>query len=111
LLYRRFGWAWLKQINTAVLAHGLGSLARGTNGFINTVMVIGLTSHFYLRRYHANFFRNYNYLFGAAIDGGSQIFVFVYSFSVGGAAGNATPFPNWAMNPKGNPGARTRCTG
>jgi hypothetical protein len=74
-------------------------------------MVIGLTSHFYLRRYHANFFRDYNYLFGAAIDGGSQIFVFLYSFSVGGAAGNETPFPNWAMNPKGNPGGQTRCTG
>jgi hypothetical protein len=94
-------------VNTAVLAYNLGDLAGGTNGYINTIMVIGLTSHFYLRRYHAKFFRDYNYLFGAAIDGGAQIFVFVYSFSVGGAGGVTATFPTWALNPVGNPGRVT----
>jgi hypothetical protein len=56
-LYRRFQWGWLRQVNTAVLSYYLGGLAGGTNGYINTWMAIGLTSHFYLRRYHASFFR------------------------------------------------------
>jgi hypothetical protein len=121
-LHRRFGWKWLRYVNTAVLAYNVGDLAGGTNGYINTWMAIGLTSHFYLRKYHAGFFRKvrarragvsyrapltcapqYNYLFGAAIDGGAQIFVFVFSFSVGGAGGRTVAFPTWALNPKGNP--------
>jgi hypothetical protein len=56
-LFRRFQWGWLRQVNTAVLSYYLGGLAGGTNGYINTWMAIGLTSHFYLRRYHAGFFR------------------------------------------------------
>jgi hypothetical protein len=102
LLWRKTRWGWLKLVNTAVLSYNLGDLAGGTNGYINTWMAIGLTSHFYLRRYHAGFFRKYNYLFGAAIDGGAQIFVFIFSFTVGGAGGLTAPFPEWALNPAGN---------
>lgn len=38
----------------------MGDLAGGTNGYINTWMVIGLTSHFYIRKYRAGWFRKYN---------------------------------------------------
>ena len=38
----------------------IGDLAGGTNGYINTWMVIGLTSHFYIRKYRAGWFRKYN---------------------------------------------------
>ena len=48
------------MVNTAALASNIGDLAGGTNGYINTIMVIGLTSHFYIRRYHAAWFRKYN---------------------------------------------------
>ncbi|KAI0730217.1 OPT oligopeptide transporter [Fomitopsis betulina] len=102
LLYKRYRWSWLPLINTAVLAYNIGDLAGGTNGYINTWIVIGLTSHFYIRRYRAGWFRKYNYLLGAAIDGGSQIFVFIFSFTIGGAGGVQVDFPNWALNPVGN---------
>ncbi|KZT74165.1 OPT superfamily oligopeptide transporter [Daedalea quercina L-15889] len=101
-MHRRFGWAWITQVNTAVLASYIGDLAGGTNGYINTWMVIGLTSHFYIRKYRAGWFRKYNYLFGAAVDGGSQIFVFIFSFALAGAGGVTVAFPNWALNPVGN---------
>lgn len=101
-LYRKFGWTWLPYVNTAVLAYNIGDLAGGTNGYINTWMAIGLTSHFYIRKYRAGWFRKYNYLFGAAIDGGAQIFVFIFSFALAGAGGVAVPFPTWALNPEGN---------
>ncbi|CCM06550.1 uncharacterized protein FIBRA_08825 [Fibroporia radiculosa] len=93
LLYKRFRWEWCKTMNFAVIAYYIGDLAGGTNGYINTWMAIGLFSHFYIRRYHAGWFRKYNYLLGAAVDGGSQVFVFVYAFAVGGAGGNTVPFP------------------
>jgi len=102
LLWKKFGWNWLRFINTAVLAWNIGDLAGGTNGYINTWMAIGLTSHFYIRRYRARWFKKYNYLLGAGVDGGAQIFVFIFSFALGGAGGSATPFPTWALNPAGN---------
>ncbi|KAL6306111.1 OPT oligopeptide transporter [Sparassis latifolia] len=102
LVYRKFRWSWLRLVNTATLAANIGDLAGGTNGYINTWMTIGLTSHFYIRKYRAGWFRKYNYLFGAAVDGGAQIFVFIFSFALGGAGGNQTPFPTWALNPVGN---------
>ncbi|KAH9924915.1 OPT oligopeptide transporter [Fomitopsis serialis] len=102
LLYKKYKWSWLPLINTAVLAYNIGDLAGGTNGYINTWMAIGLTSHFYIRRYHAGWFRKYNYLLGAAVDGGSQIFVFIFSFALGGAGGVTVNFPTWALNPTGN---------
>ncbi|KAH9842362.1 OPT oligopeptide transporter [Rhodofomes roseus] len=101
-IYTRFRWTWLKQVNTAVLAACIGDLAGGTNGYINTWMLIGLTSHFYIRKYRAGWFRKYNYLFGAAVDGGSQIFVFIFSFALAGAGGVTVTFPTWALNPVGN---------
>lgn len=63
LLYKRYRWSWLPLINTAVLAYNIGDLAGGTNGYINTWIVIGLTSHFYIRRYRAGWFRKYNVCF------------------------------------------------
>lgn len=38
-----------------------------------------------------------NFLLSAALDGGTQVMVFVWSFAVGGASGSAVPFPNWAL--------------
>jgi len=102
VLYKKYKWNWLRFVNTAILSSYMGDLAGGTNGYINTWMAIGLTSHFYIRRYRAGWFRKYNYLFGAAIDGGAQIFVFIFSFALAGAGGVTVNFPHWALNPAGN---------
>lgn len=37
----------------------------------------------------------YNYLLSAALDGGSQIILFILSFAVFGAGGNSIAFPFW----------------
>lgn len=102
LLYKKFGWRWLPYLNTSLIAVNIGDLAGGTNGYINTWMAIGLLSHFYIRKYHAGWFRKYNYLLGAGIDGGAQIFVFIFSFALAGAGGKEVDFPIWALNPDGN---------
>ena len=33
----------------------------------------------------------------AALDGGTQVMVFVYTFAVGGGSGNVINMPNWAL--------------
>lgn len=67
-----------------------------------------------------------SFLLSAALDGGTQVMIFVCayssvvscdlvlrrpgSFAVGGAGGKEIPFPQWALNPKGNPDYCKRLT-
>ncbi|TKA53580.1 hypothetical protein B0A53_03871 [Rhodotorula sp. CCFEE 5036] len=80
----------------------LGYLSVGINSSVFTTMLLALFSQFYLRRYCATWFRKYNYLVSAALDGGTQFFVFIATFALFGAAGSAQEMPNWALNPTGN---------
>ena len=40
----------------------------------------------------------WNYLISAALDGGTQVMVFIATFALFGGAGNSVPFPKWAGN-------------
>jgi len=46
----------------------------------------------------------------AALDGGTSVMIFVYTFAVGGGSGTVRPFPTWALNPEGNPDYCMRLT-
>ena len=48
-------------------------------------------------RYRPGWFRKYNFLLSAALDGGTEVMVFVFYFAVGGASGTAISMPNWAL--------------
>jgi len=74
-------------------------LTTGVNSVILTTITAGIVSQVWLRRYHPRWFRKYIYILGGAIDGGTQIIVFILSFAVFGASGVARPFPNWWGNP------------
>ncbi|KAI0824845.1 hypothetical protein BC628DRAFT_1277980, partial [Trametes gibbosa] len=86
---------------TPVVVAELGFLSVGIDSSWMTSLALAVFSQWYLRTRRP--FRKYNFLLSAAPDGGTQIIVLVYSFAVGGASGTARPFPNWALNPKGNP--------
>ncbi|KAH9983191.1 OPT oligopeptide transporter protein-domain-containing protein [Russula compacta] len=78
-------------------------LAGGVNSTATSMILVGLTSQFWMRRYHPGWYRKYNYLLGGAFDGGAQVMIFILSFAVFGASGVPRPFPSWAGNPaKGN---------
>ena len=62
-----------------------------------TSFVLAVFSQYYLRRYRATWFRKYNFLLSAALDGGTQIMIFVFTFAVAGGSGKTTPFPTWAL--------------
>ena len=76
----------------------MGWLFVGTNASILSYFTIGIGAQWWLRKYHPNIFVKYNYLVSAALDGGTQVIVFILSFAVFGGSGNAVAFPLWAGN-------------
>ena len=90
-------------INTAIIAAYAGTSVYGTTSWMWSSIAVGVFSQVWLRRRMPHIYNNYNYLIGAALDGGSQIVVFVLSFAVFGASGKAYPFPTWWGNPPNNP--------
>ncbi|GAA5928903.1 hypothetical protein JCM1841_001289 [Sporobolomyces salmonicolor] len=87
---------------TPIVCWCLGYLSVGINSSIFMTMLLGLFSQFYLRRFRSTWFRKYNYLVSAGLDGGTQFMVFIASFALFGAAGSAQTMPEWALNPSGN---------
>ncbi|KAH9042869.1 oligopeptide transporter [Lactarius hengduanensis] len=71
----------------------------GVNSVVSSIIIVGLVSQFWLRRYHPGWYRKYNYILGGALDGGAQVMIFILSFAVFGASGVSRPFPAWAGNP------------
>ncbi|BGP50986.1 hypothetical protein JCM10450v2_006912 [Rhodotorula kratochvilovae] len=80
----------------------LGYLSVGINSSVFGTMLVAVFSQFYLRRYRATWFRKYNYLMSAALDGGTQLFVFIATFALFGGSGKSVEMPVWALNPTGN---------
>ena len=97
--HRATGWRMFKFINTSIILWFMGNLFVGINAGYATFYVIAFYSQFYLRRYKPLSFIKWNYLVSAALDGGTQVIVFILSFAVFGAGGKDVPFPNWAGNP------------
>jgi OPT family oligopeptide transporter len=104
-------WALIKLIprikewplNTAIIASYAGLNYYGNTSWVWSSIAVGIFSQVYLRRKKPNIYNKYNYLIGAALDGGSQIIIFILSFAVFGAGGQSHPFPTWWGNPDGNP--------
>ena len=82
-------------IHTPIVALYVGYLPYSVNGQWWSCLVIGLASQWWARTHRPKWFRKYNYLTSAALDGGSQIILFILSFAVFGASGNAVDFPYW----------------
>lgn len=79
--------------NTAIIANFIGLLYVGINSVTMPWFYVGAFSQFYLRKYRPNWFIKYNYILSAAMDGGTQVMVFILSFAVFGGAGNAVCCP------------------
>ncbi|KAE8444125.1 hypothetical protein EG329_000813 [Mollisiaceae sp. DMI_Dod_QoI] len=85
--------------NTAIIANFIGLLYVGINSVTMPWFYVGVISQFYLRKYRPNWFIKYNYILSAAMDGGTQVIVFILSFAVFGGAGNPVTFPPyWGNN-------------
>ncbi|KAL0948807.1 hypothetical protein HGRIS_008935 [Hohenbuehelia grisea] len=92
----------MEYINIPIITLYMGWLPYSVNGQWWSCVVIGFASQWWLRTRRPRWFVKYNYLLSAALDGGSQVVLFILSFAVFGASGNAVEFPTWW----GNPGTR-----
>ena len=98
LIYKYTGIRFFQYINLAIILWYMGWLFVGVNSSILSYFAIGFIAQFYIRKYHPQLFVKYNYLVSAALDGGTQVIIFILSFAVFGGGGKAVPFPVWAGN-------------
>lgn len=89
-------------INTAIILSAAGG-SFGVTSYVTSAMLVGMIAQLWVRPRMPRVFNNFNYLIGAALDGGSQIVTFILAFAVFGAGGTPHPFPTWWGNPEGNP--------
>ncbi|KAJ7903340.1 OPT oligopeptide transporter [Mycena olivaceomarginata] len=80
---------------TPVICYYIGWLCVGINSSIFTYFSIAYLSQWWLRTRYPRWFVKYNYILAAALDGGTQVMVFILSFAVQGASGNSHLFPQW----------------
>ena len=71
----------------------MGYLFVGINSSIGVFFFLGFFAQWYLRRKRPEFFVKYNYIVSAALDGGTQVMVFILTFAVFGGSGKARYFP------------------
>jgi len=98
LAYRYTKIELFRYLNCSLILWYMGWLFVGTNASITMYFAIGIGAQWWLRRNHPEYFVKYNYLTSAALDGGTQVMVFILSFAVFGGSGNAVEFPLWAGN-------------
>ncbi|RDB18213.1 Oligopeptide transporter 9 [Hypsizygus marmoreus] len=110
LLHRYYPKLGANKVVTPILCWTLGYLSVGINSSVFTTFCLAVFSQYYLRRYRPGWFRKYNFLLSAALDGGTQVMVFVFTFAVGGGSGRVVDMPHWALFPEGNPDYCKRLT-
>lgn len=98
VLHRYTGKRFFSYINLSIILWYMGWLFVGVNSGITSYFLLGFVAQFYVRRYHPHLFVKYNYIVSAALDGGTQVIVFVLTFAVFGGSGQAVYFPVWAGN-------------
>ncbi|KAF8843591.1 OPT superfamily oligopeptide transporter [Paxillus ammoniavirescens] len=88
---------------TPIICTYIGWLCVGINSSYLSYFAIAFLSQWWIRTRYPRLFQKYNYLVGAALDGGTQVMVFILSFAVQGATGTPHPFPDWwGANQSGN---------
>ncbi|KAF2665474.1 OPT superfamily oligopeptide transporter [Microthyrium microscopicum] len=100
IAHKVLGAKWrFDAVNTALISNFIGLLSVGINSVTLAWFAVGWFSQFYLRKYRANWFIKYNYILAAAMDGGTQVLVFILSFAVFGGSGKEHKFPAyWGNN-------------
>ncbi|KAG1732197.1 OPT oligopeptide transporter protein-domain-containing protein [Suillus paluster] len=103
VLHRYFPKLRADYLYTPVIAYYIGWLCVGINSSILSYFAVAFLSQWWLRTRYPRWFAKYNYIIGAALDGGTQVMVFILSFAVQGAGGAAHLFPAWwGANQGGN---------
>ncbi|CAA7268243.1 unnamed protein product [Cyclocybe aegerita] len=76
LLHRMYPKVGFNLVFTPILVAELGYLSVGINSSVFTAFLLAIFSQYYLRKYRATWFRKYNFLLSAALDGGTSVIYF-----------------------------------
>lgn len=91
-------------INVPLICGSFAFTMNRANAAFTMAVIAGFLSQFYARRYRPKWFYRYNYILSAALDGGAQVTAVLLGFVVEGGAGwKQLAFPNYFLNPRGNP--------
>jgi hypothetical protein len=71
----------------------MGWLFVGIKASIMMYFILGFGTQWWLRKHHPHLFNKYNYIVSAALDGGTQVCVFILTFAVFGGSGTSHAFP------------------
>ncbi|PCH35361.1 OPT oligopeptide transporter [Wolfiporia cocos MD-104 SS10] len=96
--YRIWPKAGFQNLNTSIILQYSCYLSVGVNSQVNTSMALGILSQWWVRTRYPRWFTKYNYIIAAAMDGGTQVVIFILNFAIFGAAGQAHAFPSWWGN-------------
>lgn len=99
IAHKLTGWRGFAYLNTSIILWYAGNLFVGINSGMTSFFIVAFISQFWLRKKHPQWFVKYNYLISAALDGGTQILVFIFTFAVFGGSGHAVEFPYWPGRP------------
>ncbi|KAF8552269.1 OPT superfamily oligopeptide transporter [Imleria badia] len=102
LIHRYWPELCANHLYTPIACAAIGWLCVGINSSVASFFMIGFISQLWIRTRYPRWFQKYNYLVGAALDGGTQVMVFILSFAVQGAAGTSHLFlvgcqPGWKL--------------
>lgn len=89
----------MQYLDFPIILLYIGYLPYSVNGQWWSCVVIGFASQWWARTRRPGWFKKHNYLTSAALDGGSQVILFILSFAVFGASNKAISFPTWWGNP------------
>jgi len=88
---------------TPMICLSIGWLSVGINSSALCLFAVGFISQWWMRTRYPRWFAKYNYILAAALDGGTQVMVFILSFAVQGVSGKSYLFPQWwGANQAGN---------
>jgi hypothetical protein len=71
----------------------VGWLITGINASITVYFIIGFAAQWWIGKYHPHLFNKYNIIVSAALDGGTQVCVFILTFAVFGDGDSPHSFP------------------
>ena len=77
IMYRYTRIRFFEYINPSIILWYMGWLFVGSNASCGMYFVLGFLAQFWLRKYYPHLFVKYNYLVSAALDGGTQVIVFI----------------------------------
>ena len=98
LLDRLFPGSVFEYINRPIILSFAGILSSEISSAMLSTFVVGFASQFWLRRNKPEWFIKYNYIVAAALDSGTEVLVFILTFTVFGGVGPDVTFPKFRGN-------------